>query len=474
MMEIATDRPRPAVQSYRGAKQGLRISREVSERLRAMSRREGVTMYMSLLAGFKAMLMRYSGQTDIVVGTSIAGRNRLETEELIGFFVNTLVMRTDLGGDPTFKQLLRRVREVTLGAYAHQDIPFEKVVEELHPDRDLSRSPLFQIMFAYQNAPEERRVYRVKVSGMGVENATAKFDLTLSMADTGEGIVAVMVYNTDLYEAASIERMLRHLERLIASGVAEPEKRISEFSMLSEQEERLLLLDWNDTRREFLQDGSIIDLFEAQVEQTPDAVALVCEDQSLSYKDLNRRANQLAHYLISIGVGPEVKVGLCVDRTVDMIVAVVGVLKAGGAYVAIDPTHPKQRVADMLEDASAAVLLTQDRFIAELSQCDGHKVCLDSQWEMIAQYKDDNPINRVNLSNPAYVIYTSGSTGMPKGVIVEHKQLLNYVKGIREVLDLEQGASYASVSTLAADLGNTVIYPALCGGGTLHLISQSA
>ncbi|MDQ3942480.1 MAG: condensation domain-containing protein, partial [Actinomycetota bacterium] len=341
-LQLPTDRPRPAVQTHRGARQELMLPGPLTEALKDLSRREGATLFMVLLAAFQALLARYSGQEDIAVGTPIAGRNRAETEGLIGFFVNTLVLRTDLSGDPTFRELLGRVRETTLEAYAHQDLPFEKLVEELEPQRDLSRTPLFQVMFALQNVPQQDpELADLTLSRLRVESGTAKFDLTLSMIEEAKGLKGSLEYNTDLFEAATIERMLGHFRTLLEGIMTEPERRISELPLLTEAERHQLLVEWNDTQTDYPKDQCVHVLFETQAERTPDAVAVVFEDQRLTYRELNRRSNQLARHLRKLGVGrPEVSVGICVERSVEMVVGLLGILKAGGAYVPLDPAYP--------------------------------------------------------------------------------------------------------------------------------------
>ena len=346
-----------------------------------------------------------------------------------------------MGGDPTFKQLLRRVREVSIEAFSHQEIPFERIVEELQPERDLSRSPLFQILFEFQNATEERQsLTGVSVSGIGVENATAKFDLTLSMADTAEGIVAVMVYNTDLYEASSIERMLRHLERLIASGVAEPERRISELSMLSEQEERLLLLDWNDTEEVYADEKCMHELFEDQAARTPDAVAISSHDGSITYDELNRRSNRLARILIDRSTGSEVLVGLLANRGIDFVTAFLAVMKAGGACLAFDPSHPSKRHQQILTQSNCPIVIAAEEFMPEMLESieqlpELERTKVFSLEGLLDLHASDERIASSNLpNNLAYVSYTSGSTGIPKGAMIEHRGMLNHL--LAKVKDL--------------------------------------
>ncbi|MGE5305217.1 MAG: condensation domain-containing protein, partial [Alphaproteobacteria bacterium] len=418
VLELPTDRPRPAVQSYRGSRESIELSDELTRQLKTLSRKEGVTLFMTLLAAFQTLLQRYCGQEDIAVGSPIAGRTRSETERLIGFFVNTLVLRSDLSSDPTFRELLGRVRKMALEAYEHQDIPFEKLVEELHPERDLSRSPLFQVMFAFQNVPRySRELPGLTASPVEITNETAKFDLSLYIWEERAGLKARLEYNTDLYDAATVNRMLGHFNVLLQGIVANPDQRLSALPMLTEAERRQLLIEWNDTEREYPRDRCVHELFEAQVERSPDAVAVVFEDKQLTYRELNARANQVAHYLIKLGVGPETLVGICMERSLEMVVGLLGILKAGGAYVPLDPAYPKERLEFMLQDAQVQVLLTQQSLSLDLrTDPRTQLLCLDRDWATVAEQQATNPHNKATPENLAYVIYTSGSTGLPKGV----------------------------------------------------------
>ena len=328
LLELSTDRPRPVIQTFRGARQSLVLPKSLVDTLKQLSRCEGVTLFITMLAAWQTLLHRYTGQQDISIGTPIAGRNDVETEGLIGVFVNTLVLRADLSADPTFRQLIARVRTVALEAYEHQDLPFEKLVEELHPDRNQSHSPLFQVMFAFQNLPVEAlALSRPTWSPVEVDSDTAKFDLTLLIEDPAGKLKAVLEYNTDLFDRDTIERMLGHYQTLLEGIVENPERTISKLPLLTEAEKHQLLVEWNDTKREYPRDKCIHEFFEEQVEKSPDAVAVVFEDKQLTYQELNGKANQLAHYLREQGVGPEVLVGICVERSLDMIVGLLGIPK---------------------------------------------------------------------------------------------------------------------------------------------------
>jgi amino acid adenylation domain-containing protein len=474
VLELPTDHPRPAVRSYRGGSERRQLSRELTEQLRELSRSEGVTMYMLLLAAFQTLLWRYSGQQQISVGTVVANRPRVELEALIGFFVNTLVLRTDFASAdfkraPGFRELLRRVREVCLGAYSHQEVPFEKLVEELAPERELSHTPLFQVMFVYQNLPPtEVELPGLRMRTLGAESQTAKFDLTLVMNESREGLLAVLEYNRDLFEPATVKRLLDHYERLLVDGVANADRRVWELEMLSAAERAQVLIEWNRTAVDGGIERSLPELFQAQVAQTPAAAALSFEGRVLSYEELNTRANQLAHYLTKLGVGPEVFVGLCMERSPEMVVGLLGILKAGGAYVPLEPRNPRARLDFILEDTGAQAVLTKEQYRELFAQ----SLCLDTDWPIIANESTEDPVNTAAPSNAIYVIYTSGSTGQPKGVCVEHRQVTHYVRALINHHPLLAGCSFASVSTIAADLGNTAIFTALLTGGCLHLISR--
>jgi amino acid adenylation domain-containing protein/non-ribosomal peptide synthase protein (TIGR01720 family) len=475
LLELPTDRPRPAVQGYHGARARVEISKEVSERLRALSRSEGATMFMTLLAVFKILLHRYSGQSEIVVGTPIANRDRVELESLIGFFVNTLVLRSDLSGDLTFRQLLARVRETTLGAYAHQHLPFEQLVDRLQPVRNLSHNPLFQVMFILQNAQaHEPELGGLKLTPLEISSRAVQFDLTLSMAERAEGLEAVFEYNTDLYDGATIERMLQHLAMLAESIVtSHGEARLSELEMMPESERRLLLAEWNETTTAHPLESCIHALFERQAEQNPAAAALVSGTQRLTYGELNERSNRLARYLQKLGVGAEARVGICVERSVEMVVGLLGILKAGGAYVPLDPSYPQERLAFMIEDAQPLVLLTLERFSALLDAEGVPVVRLDGDWERIAQEDASNPANDVRPDNLAYIIYTSGSTGRPKGVAIEHRQSAALLYWARDVFPAEDLSGVLAATSINFDLSVFELYVTLGWGGTVILAENA-
>ncbi|ASC71036.1 Non-ribosomal peptide synthetase [Halomicronema hongdechloris C2206] len=471
VLELPTDHPRPAVQTFRGATQAFGITPELTQGLKQLSRQQNCTLFMTLLAAFQVVLSRYSGQADIVVGSPIANRTRREVEGLIGFFVNTLVLRTSLAGQPSFVEVLQRVREVTLGAYAHQDMPFEQVVELLQPERALSHSPLFQVMFILQNAPQES----LALPGVAVEvlesaPESAKFDLTLSLQEGEAGLQGQLEYNTDLFAAATMARLITHLQQVLTAVVRQPEQRVSDLPLLTSAERQRLLVEWNQTEAEY-PEACLHELFEAQVERTPEAVALVFEQQHLTYDELNRRANQLAHYLQGQGVGPETLVGVCLERSVAMVIALLGVLKAGGAYVPLDPSHPQERLAYILEDAQARCLLTQAAHVGVLPTSVS-PLCLDTDWDCIAESPSYPPAPVTALEQLSYVIYTSGSTGAPKGVQIPHQALSNFLYSMAEYPGLRAEDRLVSVTTVAFDIAALELYLPLLQGARLEVVSR--
>jgi amino acid adenylation domain-containing protein len=462
------------VQTFRGRHQTLVLPKHVQEGFRALSRQEGATQFMTFLAAFKALLYRYTSQDDLIVGTPVANRNRLETEGLIGFFVNSLVLRTDLSGDPSFRELVRRVRRVCLGAYGRQDLPFDRLVEELRVQRDLSRNPLFQVMFVLHNAP----LRTVELPGLTLrpfegDSEAAHFDLTLQIADTEHGLTAALVYNTDLFEAATISRMLGHFRTLLDGIVANPERRLSDLPLLTETERQKLLVEWTGTKTDHPRDLCIHRLFEAQVERTPDAIAVVFDDEQMTYGELNRRSNQLAHHLRALGVGPETLVAICLERSLEMVIGLLGILKAGGAYVPLDPAYPKERLAFMLKDARAPVLLTRERFAAGLAVQNAKVICLDSGWEAIARESGENPDSSTRPESLAYVIYTSGSTGQPKGVLVSHGSIAGHCIDVQRSYELDSRDAVLQFASLSFDVSLEEILPTLIAGARLVVMGPN-
>ncbi|GAX45459.1 amino acid adenylation domain-containing protein [Tolypothrix sp. NIES-4075] len=478
LLALPTDRPRPAVQTFTGSYQQFALSVELTEKLVKLSQEQGCTLFMTLLAAFDTLLYRYTGQSDILVGTPIANRDRSEIEGLIGFFVNTLVMRSNLAGNPSFSELLDRVRDMAMGAYSHQNLPFEMLVEALQPQRDLSYTPLFQVMFALQNAPMSQiELTGLTVTPLAAESATAKFDLSLSMQNTatsttlstGDGLIGVWEYSTDLFDASTIERMAGHFVTLLESIVANPEERISQLPLLTQVEQHQLLVEWNNTQADYPLDKCIHQLFEEQVKRTPDAVAVLFDNQQLTYHQLNTRANQLAHYLRSLGVKPDTLIGICAERSLEMVVGLLGILKAGGAYVPLDPDYPQERLSFMLQDAQVSVLLTQQHLIESLPDHQAQLVCLDTDWHLIGEYNQENSISDVQASNLAYVIYTSGSTGQPKGVMLSHRNLCNHMFWMQATFPLTETDKVLQKTPFSFDASVWEFYAPLLVGGQLLL-----
>jgi amino acid adenylation domain-containing protein/FkbH-like protein len=474
VLELPTDRPRPVVQSHRGDIQTHAIPAALLERLRAVSPGEGVTLFMTLLACFQILLSRYSGQEDIVVGSPVAGRNYAEIEPLIGFFVSTLALRTDLSGDPTFRELLARVRQVALDAYAHQDIPFEAVVEYLQPERSLSYNPIFQILFALQNVPEPA----FEVSGLRVERAalhqsTSIFDMSWFAFETTDGLLLRVEYDTDLFEGVTIARALRHFEMLLEGVAQHPESRISELSLLGEEEKQKILVEFNQTSAEYPKTDLLHDFVARQAERTPDAPAIVFGNQRLTYGELNDRANQLAHYLMERGASPEVLVGIYCERSTDMLVGILGTLKSGSAYVPLDPNYPKERIRNILVDSRAPIVVTQKALADDLPNFTGQRISLDADWHAISQEPLENPVSSVKPGNLAYVLFTSGSTGRPKGVAIEHRNAATFMHWANEVFTPQELEGVLLSTSICFDLSVFEIFVTWSAGGKI-IVAENA
>ncbi|WP_420128652.1 amino acid adenylation domain-containing protein, partial [Longimicrobium sp.] len=473
LLELPADHPRPPVQTYRGATVPVDFSVQLLERLQALGRREGSTLYMMLLGAFTVLLSRYGGSEDIVVGSPIAGRTRKETEALIGFFVNTLVLRTDLSGDPSFRETLRRVREATLGAYAHQEVPFEKLVAELQPERSLSHSPVFQVMFALQNnegggsAPPG-----LGVSAVGAEFASAKFDLSLTLAATAQGLRGGLNYSTDLFERGTIVRMVRHLERVLEQVAADADVHLSRLDLLAADERELVLTTWNQTARAYA-DPPAPALFAEWARRAPEAVALLDGGEAVTYGELDRRAAALARQLRGLGVGPETPVGLCMERTPELLVGVLGIWKAGGAYVPLDPGYPADRLAWIIADAALPVVVVTESTAGALPE---HRATLvridqlpDTPAETAPDAASEPPASAASL---AYVIYTSGSTGRPKGVLVQHDSLSNLLAASREAFGVGPGDVTSALASYAFDIWLLEVVVPLTAGAAVRLVAR--
>jgi non-ribosomal peptide synthetase component F/acyl carrier protein len=468
VLQLPTDRPRGAVQSPRGSRHLFELSAELTESLQALSRRQGATLFMTLLAAFQTLLSRYSGQEQVCVGTPIAGRNRSQLEGLIGFFVNTLVLRGDLSGNPRFEEFLGRVRQTTLDAYAQQDLPFEQLVDHLQPERDLSRTPLFQVMFAFQNTPmQDVEVADLSFSTLAAETGTAKFDLTLTMNETEGGLRGSIEYSTDLFDRSTIERMTEHFRQLLKAMADDPTQRVSELPLLNEQERRQILIDWNATDQSYPRGECIHELFAERAAGQPDAIAVVFGDNRLTYRQLDEQSNQLAHHLRSLGVGPDVLVGIYSQRSMKLVVGLLGILKAGGAYVPLDPSFPQQRIEWMLEDTQAPVLLVQDSLLERLPEYPGKVVRQDADWETIARQPAQRLEKVTGAEHLAYVIFTSGSTGRPKGVMIPHRALVNFLCSMQREPGLELSDVLLSVTTFSFDIFGLELHLPLFVGATV-------
>jgi amino acid adenylation domain-containing protein len=463
---------RPAVQGYSGATYSLAIAEETCERLKSLGRAEGATLFMVLLAAFQTLLQRYTGQEDISVGTPVAGRTRAEVEELIGFFLNTLVMRADLSGDPSFRTLLGRVRETVLEAHAHQDVPFEKLVEEIQPRRDLSHTPLFQVMFILQNTPRaELALPGLQLSMMKTESVTSKFDLTLMMSEAGRALSASFEYNTDLYDARAVARLAGHFRCLLEAVAADPDQSLSVLPLLPDEERRQLLYVWNDTARDYPRDLCVHHLFEEQATRRPDSVAIEFAGDRLTYGELNARAEQLARRLRGLGCDSESLVGICLERSPEMVVALLGVLKAGAAYLPLDPGYPRERLAFMLEDAAAVVLVNSAK-TRDVVPFEGTIVSLDEAWPSVALNDGRNMSVPATPENLAYVIYTSGSTGRPKGVMIPHRAVVNFLHSMRRVPGLNATDVLVAVTSLSFDIAALEIFLPLTVGARVVIAGR--
>ena len=461
VLELPTDHPRPLRMTHVGADEWCDVTLNLTEKLNELSHREGATLFMTLFAAFLTLLHRYTGQKDILIGTANAGRNHAQIESLIGFFINTLVLRTDLSGNPTFRELLHRVREVALGAYEHQDLPFEKLVEELQPQRDASRQPFFQVMFNLQAAADEEPAARgLTITTQDIGNQT-RFDLEFHLWMVPEGLAGPLIYNTDLFERSTILRMLTHFQTLLEGIAANPDTRLSELPLLTKEEQKQAR-KWSRSKTEYERDLSVQTLVEAQAVRRPEAPALVYGTRQLTYGELNQRANQLAHYLQRRGVGLEARVGVLLEPSIEFVVALLAILKAGGAYVPLDPGYPRPRLEFMLEDAGVQLLLTA----RDQTEVGGESVYLGETWEQFASESQENPKTETAAENLAYVMYTSGSTGQPKGAAITHRAINRLVCNTNYV-QLEESDRIAQISNVSFDAATFEIWGALTSGATL-------
>ncbi len=475
VLELPFDRPRPVRQSHRGAQFILELDIDLSQALRRVAQQEGATAFALLLASFQALLYRYSGQADIRVGVPIANRNRVEIERLIGFFVNTQVLKADLDGRMGFDELLAQARQRALEAQAHQDLPFEQLVEALQPERSLSHNPLFQVLFNYQSEARGNgqafRFDELQMESVQFDSRTAQFDLTLDLTDEEQRFCAVFDYATDLFDASTVERLAGHWRNLLRGIVANPRQRLGELPLLDAPERRQTLSEWNPAQRECAVQGTLQQRFEEQARQRPQAVALILDEQRLSYGELNARANRLAHCLIARGVGADVPVGLALERSLDMLVGLLAILKAGGAYLPLDPAAPEERLAHILDDSGVRLLLTQGHLLERLPRQAGVEV-LAIDGLVLDGYAESDPLPTLSADNLAYVIYTSGSTGKPKGTLLTHRNALRLFSATEAWFGFDERDVWTLFHSYAFDFSVWEIFGALLYGGRLVIVPQ--
>jgi amino acid adenylation domain-containing protein len=482
VLDLPTDYPRPAMQTFNGATHIFELSKELSEELKALARKEGVTLFMLFLSAYQVLLYRYTSQDDILVSSPTAGRSQKRFANVAGYFVNPVVMRADISKNPTFKDFLIKTRETVLGAIKHQDYPFINLVEKLQIKRDPSRSPIAQTGFVLQQPQEFDKLSRlfagkqVKWADLDIKmfelaQQEGQEDLQLEILEAEKSFLCELKYNTDLFKPDTIQRMARHFKVLLESIVSNPDQKISELPILTNAEKHQILVEWNDTKADYPKDKCIHQLFEEQVLKTPDAVAVVFEDTQLTYAELNEKANQLAHYLQSLGVKPETLVGICVERSLEMIIGLLGILKAGGAYVPFDPEYPQERLAFMLQDTQAHILLTQAKLLESLPENKAKLICLDTDWKMISKESKENIKSGVKPDNLAYVIYTSGSTGTPKGVMIRHHAVINLIDWVNKVFSVGRKDKLLFVTSICFDLSVYDIFGILASGGTIRIAS---
>jgi amino acid adenylation domain-containing protein len=473
ILDFPTDFPRPPIQNFRGARVYVGYPKSLLDGLKELSRREGVTMFMSLMAAFKTLIYRYTDQQDILISTPIGTRLRPETENLVGYLLNLLIVRTDLSGNPTFRELLKREQESCVGAFAHQEVPFGKLVQELKPKQDPSRNPIAQVAFLYLDFPEATAMQFLGLTAnhIDIDNGASRFDITLAMTETPEGFTVSIEYIRDIFEHERMERMAKHLEVLLESIVANPDARLSDLSVLTSEEEQQLLHRWNDTAHEFTSASLVHQIFEQQSALHPDAPAILFEGQTLSFNQINRRANQLAHHLLRCGLEPEMRVGVMLPRSPDALVALLAIFKAGGCYLPLDPEYPSERLAFMLDDAGASLLITDAPVRLQVPEHAARIIALDTEAEQLAQQSTENPASEVRPEQLAYIIYTSGSTGKPKGVQVEQRQLLHTMQSAQEVLRLTEADCLPAIASFSFDISLLELLAAPLAGGRSLLIS---
>ena len=472
-LELPTDKLRPARQSFKGGRVPVKFEGSLAKSLKELSIQESCTMFMTIVSALNLLLFRYSGQSDISIGTPMANRQAQELEIAIGYFVNTVVIRTDLTGNPTFRELLKRTRKKVLDIFDNQDLPFDKLVEELKPDRGLSMNPLFQVMLALQPASLfDNEMTGVSSEPISISTGTSKFDLSFELKEGDDGITGFIEFSSDLFERSSAQRLVDNFEVLLEQIVLNPDQTIDNIPIHTPSEKQFLLEEINQTLKEYSQDQCLHQWFENQAATRPLEIAIIFQNDAITYEELNQRSNQLAHYLISKGAQPDQLVGLCVDRGIDMVVGLLGILKAGAAYLPMDPMFPRDRLAYMLSDASAPLLVTSLELIDTFPQYSGEIILIDSQWTQIEQHEGRNPLTSVNPSNLAYVIYTSGSTGKPKGVQLEHSSVVNFLNSMQQEPGMSTSDVLLSVTTLSFDIAVLEIFLPLVTGAQLVLVDK--
>jgi amino acid adenylation domain-containing protein len=482
ILNLPTDHPRPAVQNFRGSSVRFQLSASLTSQIKALAMAEGATLYVVLLAAFEILIHRYSGQEEIIVGSPMSGRTQREYADVIGNFINTVALASSSAGDPGFRDFLAKTMRTALDGIAHQDFPFSLLVERMRIPRDPGRTPLFQVLFNFLKPQRFQDVVELWVAGetgqdvqwgglplraMSLPQQEGQFDLTLGMIEGKACLFGDLKYNSDIYDRETVARMARHYEMLLQSIADDPGKSVSALQLLCEPERRKLLVEWNQTQHDFPSDKCVHELFEEQVERTPEAIAVVFEDQRLTYRELDKRANQLARHLQKVGVGPETLVGICVERSLEVVIALLGILKAGGAYVPLDPQYPKERLAFMLEDAQPKVLLIQQRWLKSLPDHPAQVVRLDADWPIISGLAGTRVQKQTTAENLAYVIYTSGSTGRPKGVLLEHRGLCNLVQAQTEEFEIRTDSRVLQFASLNFDASVSEIFTALLVGAVL-------
>jgi amino acid adenylation domain-containing protein len=471
LLELPTDRPRPAIQSPRGAQEISLFPANLRDELKKLSQQENATLFMTLLAAFNILLARYTGQEDLVVGSPIAGRNKTETENLIGYFVNTLALRNDLSGDPTFREILGRIKNTTLDAFSHQELPFEKIVAAVCPQRSLSYNPIFQVAFALQeNSESLLKIPGLEICPVKLGSITSKFDLFLSAKESAGGLAVTVEYSTDLFEAATIQRLMRHYQNLLETLVANPNQRISEMSFLSDSELHQLLVEWNETTTEF-PNKCLGELFEIQAEKNSEQIAIVTNEGDISYKQLNERSNKIAHHLRRLGARPNSPIGIFMERSALMTTGILGILKSGGAYLPMDSSYPQTRLQHMIEDADVKVILTTKEKLSQLPKTQAKAICLDTDWEIFAAESEENPANVNQPTDLAYVIYTSGSTGKPKGTLIPHRAVNRLVFNTNYV-QIDSADRIAHISNVSFDAATFELWGTLLHGARLVILNK--